>query len=220
MARIDKIELNINGEDHVFNINVGKAGIFKCNMPHKIANLLGIEGRLEFSKLEDLKSAIYTKYHAFLESDVEVTVWIGIVYKSSGHFQKNGNNEYMFHGWNHEFKDNVTRFGTGDSIIFGYDFYIKEKFSTGKEVWCKAKKKDLNYELSFGQKRHEGFVYSQNSTSVYGRVIPYSEQAEETLKKGKEGLRMISETLFNFINRDTKLIEASLINGNLLTEGK
>lgn len=218
MAKIDTIKLNINGKEFSYNINVGKAGIFKCNIDWNVAKILGMEtGTLTYSSLSDLKSEVLGKYHDYLERTSNFELFIGIEYKASRSFVEKNNGNYMF-GRSTNFYDDATRWGIGSSIVFGYEFYIKETASTGLILWYKAKKVDLDYELNTFEKVFEGFVFSSTTHSTNGKLIPYSQQAEETLKKGKEGLRMISETLFNFVNQDEKLIEASLLGGNLLSQ--
>lgn len=221
MARIDIIELNINGEDFKFNINVGKQGLFRVSIDRKVCKIIGLEyGDLEATTLSDLKSAVYGPYVAWLEATKTHKAFIGIEYKASRHFVDDANG-HMMYGRHHSekpFYDDATRFGIGSSIVFGYQFYIEETSSNGRVSWHDARKEDDDYELGTFEQRFQGFVFSGSIHSTDGKLIPYSEAAEATLAKGKEGLRAISEMLFNFVNQDEKLIEAALMNGNLLQQ--
>ena len=88
MAKVDEILLHIEGKQYKYNINVGKAGIFKCALDWNVADVLGIQSKMEYTKLEDLKSAILNPYHDFLESQKIEETLISIRYKSSGAYKK------------------------------------------------------------------------------------------------------------------------------------
>lgn len=221
MAKIDEIKLNIDGVVKKYNINVGKEGIFRCKIDYHIAKKIGLEnGSLEFTTLSDLETLVYTKYNEYIDSKKEYAVFIGIEYQASGNFAQKANGHFMFGQYDKEkpYYDTNTRFSIASSLLFGYKFYIREQSSTGQTLWYKAEKVDADYEPRTFEKIHEGFVFNNATHSTYGKLIPYSEKAEQTLSKAKEGLRQISEILFNFINQDEKLIEATLLNGNLLKE--
>jgi hypothetical protein len=219
MARVKIIKLNIDGKELSYNVNVAKDGIFRCHLHYHTAEKLGIEnGKLEYDVLSDLEDVINAAYHKYLESSKSYEVYIGIEYKADRKFKEDSEGRYLFdsssiHQAKTSFNDNI-----GSCIVFGFKFYVKESISTGQVLWYESRKVDPEYELNTFEKRHGNFVFTNSTFSTSGVLVPYTEAAEQTLKKGAEGLRNISELLYKFISQDKAALIESLSSGKLLNQ--
>ena len=220
MAKVDTIKMHIEGKDYVYNINVGKAGIFKCSIDWKVANVLGVETLMENQKLQDLRISILTPYKAYLEAEIQYSVWLGIEYKANGFNtqKKDGFPMFTRHTGCKSFYADGFHFTKASALLFGFKIYIKQDNSTGTTIWHEAEKMPDDFEAGKFDKIYEGFRMERSTTSTYGKVIPYSDKALDTLKKASEGIRGISEILFNFLSQDEELIEEALLGGNLLNQ--
>lgn len=210
MAKVDEIVLNIDGKEIKYNINVGKKGIFKVHLDSDIAEKLGMKGNLEYSKLNDLKLYVSNHYTAYLNATKIEEIFIGIRFVASGKYSTGiiKDEKFKKRGWA----------GDTDMIGFEFDIYIKETASTGTVVWYDACKGDPNSIISSRKKEDPNKYYKngQNSREPQGVLIPYSDQALETLEKGREGLKKISAVLYNFISQEPEAIVQQLTKGVLL----
>ena len=217
MAKVDTIELNILGKDYTYNVNVGKEGIFRVRLDLLVAQTLGIESKVEFKTLDDLTSYIYTPYHEFLEAEKKETAYIWIDFKSSRSMctDQNGFQLLPLHS-----KFAESGFSHIPSIAFDFGLYIKVSHSTGTATYYRAK---LGRELlDWEKKKKENFdelkVYKDSQTySMPGaKRIPFTIESYNTLIKARQGLRSISEILYNFIKQDEADIVKTLSEGNIM----
>jgi len=217
MAKVDTIELNILGKDYTYNVNVGKEGIFRVRLDLLVAQTLGIESKIEFKTLDDLTSYIYTPYREFLEAKKEEKAIIWIDFKSSRSMctDQKGFQLLPLHS-----KYVKSDFSDIPSIAFEFGLIIEVSHSTGTTTYYKAK---LGRELlDWEQKRKENFdenkVYKDSQTySVPGaKKIPFTIESYNTLIKARQGLRSISEILYNFIKQDEADIVKTLSEGNIM----
>lgn len=218
MARVDTIELNIDGTKYKYNVNVGKAGIFKCILDLSISEKLGLKtNKILSSKLSDLKTEINTVYINYLNATTKEFTYIWILYKSDGKYSENKQGYSLFH---HTSKYSLRQTGREpDGLHFDFGVVIKEKSSTGVEIWYETQKGQGCINFNEENLKDPNKYYKRRQTyRVDGKLIPYSKEAFDTLEKAREGIRSISEILFNFINQDENLIEASLLGGNLLKQ--
>lgn len=218
MAKVDTIELSINGKQYSYNINVGKAGIFKCHIDWQVAEVLGIKNtQLQFKTLSELKSAIYVPYRAYQEASKIEETFIWIRYQSSGDYSYFENGDRMFPLSGCEY--NASRFSTDlDCLCFEFGVCIKETNSNGNVIWYEARKGQGS--IAFDEREEcdpNKYYKSRQSTLFEGKLIPYSEKAMETLIKARDGIRKISEILFGVISQDEKELEATLLGGKLLS---
>ena len=218
MAKIDTLEFTINNENYKSNINVGKNGVFTCSLDWQVSKALGLYFNKQTAySLGDLKTKIVPKYKEYLESKTISETYILIKYKSNGHFNmtKEG---YSFK--NNKFDDRDGFSGQGDRLTFDFDVYIKESYSTGTECWFTAQRGIGNVNRNESDLVDSNTWYKKQETyNVKGVQIPFTIDAYNTLEKAREGIRGISEILFNFLNQDTEQISAQLRNGNLLGTG-
>ncbi len=220
MAKVDVIELTVNGETHEYNINVGKAGLFKCHLHAVVAQEIGLEHNLfEASTLSELKKAIMIPYRNYLESKVieEAVIWIA--YESSGRYSDRQDGSAMFDTHSNDYR--MRRFSVDpDGIAFEFGVVIKQTRSTGGISWYNARKGQGSMSYEEGDLCDPDTWYKNGySQGLKGKSIPYSDEAYDVLLKAREGIRRVSETLFDFINQDEKMIETSLLQGNLLNSG-
>ncbi|MEO9474155.1 MAG: hypothetical protein ABJG41_01430 [Cyclobacteriaceae bacterium] len=216
MAKVDTIELSINGKSFSYNINVGKTGLFKCKLDWNVAEAIGIDSSFEFKTLSELKSAILIPYHAYLDAKKTEEVLIWIRYQSSGKFAYNQDGSRMFDG---NSKYNASRFSSDvDSVAFEFGVVIKETASTGNVIWYETQKGQGSIQFDQREESDPNTYYKRHQTyKVEGKLIPYSEKAMDTLTKAQDGIRKISEILYGVISQDEKQIEAILMGGKLLS---
>lgn len=218
MAKVDTIEIIINGKSYSYNINVGKSGVFKCKLDWNVAETLGIaNSNLEFKTLSDLKSAILTPYRNYLESNKTEELMIWIRYNSSGNYSLDNNGRSMF---NQSSEYNAGHFSSDiDSVGFEFGVVIKEVASTGNVIWYETQKGQGC--VNFGEQNNsdpDTYYKRRQTYKVEGKLIPYSDKAFETLLKAQNGIRKISNILYGVISQDEKQIESILLGEKLLSE--
>ena len=214
MAKIDTLEFTINNQTYKSNINVGKAGVFTCKLNWEVSKALGLDhGNITAPTLHELKNKIIPKYQAFCESKTVVETFISIVYNANGKYFRD-KQKRMFR--NRDFY-NKSSFNDGDLITFDFEVFIKESYSAGTEAWFETQRGQglINYNQEHLNDPNTWYK-SRQTYNVKGVLIPFTLESYNTLLKAREGLRSISEILFNFVNQDTNLISAQLNNGNLL----
>lgn len=220
MAKVDTIKLNIDGTEHEYNVNVGKDGIFKVELHWEVAKKLGLQdSRIQFSKLDELRSFVIQAYKKYLDATnkEELLIWIG--YKSNGYFKRNKEGGYLF-GINHRDFDSHGFSGDFSRVEFDFGVIIRQTMSTGVVNYYSTEKGQGCVNYGEGDLKDPNTYYKRSSIySVKGKVIPYSEEALQTLEKAREGIRSISEILFNLVSSEEKQIEAVLRGGKLLGNG-
>lgn len=234
MAKVDTIEININGEHHKYNVNVGKSGVFKCNLDWKVANLLGINSTQEHTQLSELRKVIMTAVRSFVEATKKKSLWIKIMYKSSGHFFRNSEGKSLDMSQRSNF--HADGFSTdGDKVVFDFEILQKTEYTTGTVEWHTMKiitKKSVDHWLERGlDERVSNIVetdagyYLDEDRIKHGIrddssdvIIEYSDQAYDTLLKAREGIRKISEILYNLASSEEEEIIKILNQGKLLTK--
>lgn len=212
MAKVDTIELIIDGRTYKYNINVGKSGVFNCKIDWEIKEKLGIEKiDIPSKTLQDLKDKILIPYHTYLESNKVEETFISIIYAASGNLAATSDSQSPFYDQGFA--------SDGDRLVFDFDVFIKVSHSTGTESWYHARKGQGCVNYNEGDLNDSNTWYKWRSTyKVKGVVIPYSDKAYETLLKARNGIKGISEILFNLVNQDSNLIESVLLGGNLLSK--
>lgn len=216
MAKVDTIKMTVNGKDYSFNINVGKSGMFKCSINHEVVNALGLQRSLhEFSNLHELKVAILKPYQEYLEATKTEQTLIWIRYVSSGEYSKRIDGHQLFP---HHSEYRCSGFaGEVDKLGFSFGVCIKETSSTGAVIWYEAKKGQGSVYHEEQEEKDPSKYYKDGQISrVQGKLIPFTENAFNTLKKAQEGMRKISEILFNLVDQEEKQIESILLGGRLL----
>jgi hypothetical protein len=223
MAKIDTIELIIEGKPEVYNINIGKAGIFTCKVGWRTLEVLGIEGDLNSKSLSELKGKILPKYHDYLNAKKTTKTFISIDYKADGHYtyHKDRSKGVMFGRHGNDFYASSFGSNDGDRLVFDFCVLIETTHSTGVVQWHFAQRGQGSVNHNEGDGKDPKVWYKNREHHGSKNIlIPYSDQAYETLKKAREGIRGISEILFTFLDQDIKLIEAQLNKGNLLNPPK
>jgi hypothetical protein len=224
MAKVDEIKMTVDGVDYKHNINVGKAGQFKCTIDSLVAQKLGLtSGFLYSDTLQGLKNMVTPAYHKYLESKKIESVWIKIIYKARGVYtlKEGGVDEGVLFGRNgNKFYDD-TSFAKFDSLTFDYEVFIKEETSLDTTIWYRAKKgSDYHFFREEENDKEPEKWYKDGQTYNIGEgdgtFIPYTKQAHETLDKAQEGIRKISEILFNVCSQDEDTLIGLLNSGKLL----
>lgn len=212
MARIDTIEMIIENETYKYNINVTKTGWFRCSINWKVKKTLGIEDiTIDSKTLDELKNKVLIPYHNYLESKKIDETYISITYKASGKFKVTNDSRFS----------DRSLASDGSRLMFDFNVYIKSKHSTGTESWYIARKGQGCVNYNEGDLSDPNKWYKHRSTfNVDGVLIPYSDTCYETLLNARNGLKGISDILFNVLNQDVELISSSLSGGNILNSSK
>lgn len=213
MAKVDTIKLDIDGELYTYNINVGKSGIFKCNLDFHVAQRLGIDPSQVSDKLVKVKDTIMSAYKDYMEATKVQEPYIAIRYQANGSYRwKVGGKEPIFPNYGSPYNLHSSS-SAPDCLGFDFKVYIKETSSSGNEGWYNAYFDDTG-KL---RKKRSHFCFSRPTDC---KIIPYTEEAYKTLSKARDGIRTISEILFNFMEQDENAMIESLIKGNLLENSK
>lgn len=218
MAKVDTIELSVNGKVYSYNINVGKTGIFRCKLDWQVAKAIGIESSFEKKTLRELKSAILNPYNEYLDSKKTEEVLIAVRYQSNGKYAYYSDGRRMFCEGNRKYSS--SRFVSDvDSLSFDFHVVIKQTSSTGCVVWYETQKGQgcVNYNEA-DQCDPNKYYKKRQTIREQGKLIPYSDQAMDTLIKARDGIQRISNILFGVVSKDDKELEALLKGGNLLKQ--
>ena len=221
MARIDTLKFEIDGETFTANVNVGKDGMFKTSIHWQVLKAIGLPSSAcePRSSKDDLVIPIITAYHNYLESKREFSLFIAIEYKASRAFIYRKDGHAMFGHTNRTYyTDGFEK--VLNKLHFGYKAYCKETSSIGSEIWREVEEIEEGCDNRFNKTVVDGHYLGSVVYSVDGKLIPYSVQAMETLEKAKEGIRGISEILFDFVNQEPEKITQQLNTGNLLGPSK
>lgn len=219
MAKVDTIKLHIDGEDYQYNINVGKEGIFRCKLHWNVAEALGLKIKdIESNTLNEVKKTINSAYSDYLDRKTTYETFIAIEYQSTGSFNSDKEGIALHDHTQREFKPFSFSISDADLIAFDFGVFILAKYSTGTEQWYETRKGSGCVNYDEGEKCDPNTYYRYNSkfSKPKGKIIPYSEEALETLTKAREGIRSISEILYNVVSKDEKELESILLGGNLL----
>lgn len=212
MAKVDTIEFHINGSDFKSNINVGKAGIFKCELQWQVAQAIGVESPVESQKLAEVQSIISTAYMAFLDAKTETFAWIMINYAGSGVYKNGMDSKFHTSGFS----------GDPGKLEFGFKIYIQEKHHTGTSSWWTARRGNPErkidaFDESKGYEDANELIKDRNTFNVsIDNLIPYTAEAYDTLDKAEKALANISEQIYNFVSQDKAALIQSLNSGKLL----
>jgi len=219
MAKVDTIQIEVDGKRHSYNINVGKEGVFRCMLDIEVSEVLGLDRRIvESTQLDTVRSIIKEAERRYINSSRTLETYIWIVYQSSGEYGRGKDGYNLFgHGIS---KYKIDGFNTFDSLAFEFGVVLKETIGEGDNVvWYDTMKGQgcVRYDEA---DLEDPDTYYRNGINrhVEGKLIPYSDQAINTLTKAQQGIRSISEILFHFIEQDEKLIESALLGGNLLPD--
>lgn len=219
MARVDKIDLNIDGKEYSYNINVGKKGVFSVKIDWDVLKKINLSGSdLSDTVLDNLRNRIITAYYNYLDSTKVEEMYIFIKYAASGKFVYNSSGKAMFSSYKNKFSIDTFSKPTSNLVGVSFKVFILEKSSTGNELWYSTRKGDPSSIFPDRKDEIENELYkdSQEFGKPDGIMIPYSEKAVNTLEKAIEGLRSISEILFDFVSKEPEEISNILESGNIL----
>jgi hypothetical protein len=217
MAKVDTLEFHVNGEDYKSNINVGKAGIFKCELHWQVAQVLGIESSLTSSTLDGVKKPIMDAYTKFKDAKTETFLWIKIIHAASGKYldasrggSRLSDNPFAMNGFS----------GDGDRIEFDFNLYIQEKYHTGTSSWWKARHGNPNWNIKFIEEKEDpDTLYKENSVFNIREndlMIPYTKEGYQTLVNAKESLKKISYGIQDFLSQDKQVLMEALNGGKMI----
>lgn len=216
MAKVDTIKLSIKGVEYSYDINVGKTGVFRCRLDCGVAETLGIDGDQKSETLSDLKNAILSPYHDYLEAAKTEELFISIRYKASGEFALDDRGFALFE---HPSEFLARGFASdSDGFAFRFGVFLKETSPNGDVLWFETRKGSRTVYHDEEDQQDPGKYYKGKQTfNPKGKLIPYSPEAYQTLLKATEGIRKISNILHSVVSQDEEKITAILQGGNLLT---
>lgn len=217
MAKIKDLKFEIKGEKFSVNVNCTSTGLFTANIPRFIADALHLSERLSASSLKELEKIFFDAINRYKTSETKEELFLAIKYGANGRYNRKSDGYPLFGQHGTKYYINMS-FGEIDVLGFEFEVAIKETID-GKASWFEAKLgKDFSH---IQEKQHsEPDKYHKNG-KLYNldkwKMIPFSEKALETLKIAEEKIRQASETLFNFIEQDEKVIEQKLTSQKLLS---
>ena len=213
MPKVDSIKLQIDNKEYKYNINCRPSdGQFNITLDKEVAHLLGIKNRIEGKELLPVKNFVLQAYRDFLNSSIETTLHIWIDYKSTGGYTLDeSRNPLVEKGIGHTMS---TPSNWSDLLMFDFGVLLCETSNNGGKTWYAARQKKAEVQgmetpvvgAEDNWVKHIP-VYDYN---IQGKIIDYSYQAYLTLLNAKEGIRRISETLYNVVSQSESDILASL----------
>jgi len=217
MAKVKTIKIEVSGVEYSYNINVNKDGIFSLKIDWNVAEVLGIKNSFSSKELSLVEMPVIEAANAYRNASKTYSLHIEITYVATRSFSFES-----FAGSN-KFKPNFH--SVSDTPVIGLDYRILIREDIGADnstVWYEAKEMDRageyqrdNYPGSI--KIVDGYY---GSKTLYSKpketTIPFSQAAIETLEKAKNGLRGISEILYNVLNQEPGKIELALISNKLI----
>jgi len=215
MARVSKIKFEFLGETNEVPVNCGSSGVFTCKIPAQVASALQIHQDLSAKTLSELEKEFFAALSTFKESTRSEEVLICIIYKASGSFQMRADGMPMFGGYRNKYCMEMSSWDYIDAVGFEYNVLIKETINA-KFKYFEARKGESNAFNKDNDDPNKWYKWSEFSVKDGHKLIPYSEEAEATLKRAAETIRKMSEMLFDFIEKDPALIEAHLKNQTLI----
>lgn len=218
MAKVSEIKFSVKGIDYKVNVNCNSSGQFNANIPKEVAEALRIDATLTSNTLVELNKIFDEKLKHYKTIETIESLHIWIAYQARGKYTYKTDGSILFSNLNNLYNIDVS-FSEIDNAV-GFDFFVAIKqVIDGKEKWFKAK---LGSEFSWMCKKEYSQPSIYHKQESIGRrmerykIIPFNETALNTLIIAQEKLRMVSEVLFNFINKDEKEILLTLTNQKLL----
>lgn len=219
MAKVKTIKFDIDGKEYSYNVNVNKDGIFKCAIDYNISVKLGLEKSLfESSVLDNVVRPIETAHREYVTSSKSYSLHILIKYQASGIYSLE---EF---GTKKRFESRFHSITDTPAIHFDYEVLIKECIgSDGQVIFYRSKmiNEYVRENIDKGNPQNikyidDYYVGSQFYSNPEGVVIPYSQEAINTLDKAKDGIKGISTVLYNVLSKDVLEVEQAMINNKLL----
>lgn len=219
MAKVTDFKFQINGEDFKVNVNCTSSGEFTANIPEVVASALGIDDRFVKKTLEELRTEFFQALKKYKEAETKQELFIWIKYASSGNLNRYSDGSPLFGGYQHKYELQMNSWNYIDAVGLSFKVMIKETVDA-VESWYNTRQGKEYLNCNPEQQSNPEKYYKENqktSLDKHWKAIPYSEPALQTLLSAREGLRKISELLFNFIEQDEKMIEQTLLKQKLLS---
>lgn len=216
MAKVSELKFNINGIDYKVNVNCNSSGEFNANVPDNVAQALRIRSKLTSDTLLGLENTFREALEKYKKIETKETLHILISYGARGNYMYNSEGYCMF-GQSDKHHMNISFNKFQNAVSLDFLVAIKEDID-GKVQWFEAQ---LGGDLSqFDPRYSEPNKYhkSDRISSVDNyKIIPFNENALNTLNQANNKLRIVSEILYNFISQDEEQILLTLTNQKLLS---
>ena len=227
MAKVDEFMLTIDGVTHKYNINVGKEGVFRVKVEISLLEKLGMSrDDCESSDLNTLRSRFVSAQKDYNEACETIELMICINFRTKGSFNRRKDGGVLYGPSDSGRYGFDVSFGRGrrSGVLFDYECYwIEESTNREKPVMYRASyNAGFNTILEGDRERPKGVERYSKEGVMYGAPegvsIPYTVEAMDNLEKITEGIRGMSEMLFDFITQDKSVVEG-MLNGSGLMLG-
>lgn len=217
MAKVKAIKVEVSGVEYSYNINVNKDGIFSLKIDWAVAEVLGIKSSFSDKELKNVEMPLIEAANAYRDSSKSYSLHIEITYIATKSFS------FENSVYDKKFRPNFS--GINDTPCIGLDYRVLIREDIGADnstVWYEAKEMDRAGEYqrdnNIGSFKMIGnyYVYRTMYSKPKETTIPFSQAAIDTLEKAKNGLKGISEILYNVLNQEPGKIELALISNKLI----
>lgn len=219
MAKISTIKYTFQGKELIANVNVNSQGEFSCNIPEDIAKALNLRMKITSYNLGELESNFRNSLKRYKEAETKLELYILIRYHACGEYSCKSDGSVLF--GNNSIYQTKCSFSEFRNAV-GIDYMVAfKKTVDGVVNWHKGISKrdrfesDANpYEYVNGYRIDNQKIF-ESKTDLY-KKIPFNQDALNTIKSAQEQFRKLSETLFNFMEKDEEQILLALSNKKLL----
>lgn len=219
MAKVDSIELNIEGEKKSFNINVRKDGIFRCKLDKDTAHYLSLDPfERSANTLQELKDEIDKAYKIYCDNTEIEKIFIAIEFKASEPFNRDPEGNIIFRRGDKFYEE--LHFDNLPTIGFRFRAYILHQRG-GVDTWYTARKGTPSIRFYTSEECRDPYPgkwykYEKKYEKPSGVIIDFSDKSYQALQKAEDGLTSISEILYNFLSQEPEQISSMLETGKYL----
>ena len=218
MAKITDISFDINGVPYKINVNCTSSGQFTAKLPKHVAEALRMDETLTAHTLTGLTSTFESSLKHYKTLQTTETLHILVSYHARGKYTYKKDGSVLFGQSERRYQIDISFSEISDAVGFDFMVAIKQVID-GKERWFRAY---LGSDFpAFKEESYEPEKYHKSSPIYPSRlerykILPYSATALQTLETAQEKMRVLSESLFNFINQDEEVMFLTLNNQKLL----
>jgi beta-lactamase class D len=208
MPKVTELKFDIKGKDYKIAVNCNSSGEFTANLPDEVAEALRIMAKQCHKTLASLQNEIEQNIKKYKQIQTTYETFIIVAYQARGKYIEDENGGHMFYCNNENYKIDVAFSGIANAIGLDFKVAVKETID-GKEKWFEG-------ELQDDGTYAKGRQTIRNSMIKRGKIIPFNQDALNTLNSVQEKFRALSQRLFEFINKDETEILQILTNKKLL----
>lgn len=210
MPKVSELKYEIAGVSYKTNINCNSSGIFSANLPSEVSEALRIQKQLSNQSLNTLEKLFHEHLSNYKKASTTQELFIIIGYQARGRYADKKDGGVLFSHLDSNYKIDISFSEITNAIGLDFEVCIKETIDNKAKWFIADKDEDGNYVKEYGRTVSNSFLRR-------GKIIPFNQNALNTLNKVQEKFRSLSEVLFDFIKQDETLILNQLIQNKLLS---